>query len=141
MGEAKQVVTAAEAASVASAQSPAGTVTVVAAGPVQGASPLHATTVAAPVVPAATDTPQVAPAATDTPQVAPAAFRFAKLFGPTDIVVFDDGTHFKFPLIRENTKNGGFSSVTEVDTTDPVLAAKLRKATKIEGLGLVEVKA
>ena len=131
MGEAKQVVTAAEAASVASAQSPAGTVTVVAAGPVQGASPLHATTVAAPVV----------PAATDTPQVAPAAFRFAKLFGPTDIVVFDDGTHFKFPLIRENTKNGGFSSVTEVDTTDPVLAAKLRKATKIEGLGLVEVKA
>jgi hypothetical protein len=56
-------------------------------------------------------------------------FRFAKLWGVSEVLRFKDGSIFQFKAIRRNNA-AGFSPTSSVVTKDEVLAANLRGVSK-----------
>jgi hypothetical protein len=66
-------------------------------------------------------------------------WRFVKLHGVVQEIQLRDGSKFKFRLIQLND-GSGYSSTSEVTTSDEKLASNLRDAAKNPHLGIVEVK-
>lgn len=66
------------------------------------------------------------------------SWKFAKVFGVADVLVFADKTTFQFRKIERNDGNG-FLPNSIVVTTDEVLANNLRAATKIRESGVMEL--
>lgn len=66
-------------------------------------------------------------------------WKFVKLFGVGETLIFRDGSKFKFRFVRQNDKRG-FAPTSEVVTEDEKLAKNLRAAAKAGTHGVVEVK-
>lgn len=66
------------------------------------------------------------------------SWKFVKYFCPAETLLFPDGTTFKFRLIELNT--GGYSSMSNLETTDEKLANNLREAAKNPCSGVKEIQ-
>jgi len=64
-------------------------------------------------------------------------WKFVKLFGVGQELVFKDGSKFKFPLIQSH--NGSYWPNSEIVTEDRKLAENLRRLSATDH-GVVEVK-
>jgi len=52
-------------------------------------------------------------------------FRFVKTMAVAEELVFEDGSTFRFPLVKRND-GSGYADSSTVETDDPVLAKNLR---------------
>jgi hypothetical protein len=80
------------------------------------------------------------PAAVEPPPVPGQSWKFAKVFGVADTLVFADKSTFQFRLIKRNDGNG-FMPNSTVTTTDETLANNLREAAKNKATGVIEITA
>jgi hypothetical protein len=80
------------------------------------------------------------PAAAEAAPVPGQSWKFAKVFGIGDTLVFPDKSTFQFRAIKRNDGNGFMPNSTVV-TTDETLANNLRAAAQNKATGVIEITA